>query len=89
MTSVSSDVLKDLAPTGKIRAAINYGNGVLVAGLGSVTDPLTPIRGCPFLSRCPEGEPQLCGQSMPSLTRLGPDHYAACYKRGSVPESEA
>jgi len=26
---VSSDVLKDLAPTGKIRAAINYGNGVL------------------------------------------------------------
>jgi polar amino acid transport system substrate-binding protein len=26
---VSADVLKDLAPTGKIRAAINYGNGVL------------------------------------------------------------
>jgi polar amino acid transport system substrate-binding protein len=27
--SVSSDVLKDLAPTGKLRAAINFGNGVL------------------------------------------------------------
>ncbi len=26
---VSADVLKDLAPTGKLRAAINYGNGVL------------------------------------------------------------
>ena len=61
----------------------------LQAIAGAVPDPLTPIRGCPFLSRCPEGEPQLCGQSMPSLTRLGPDHYAACYKRGSVPESEA
>jgi peptide/nickel transport system ATP-binding protein len=61
----------------------------LQAIAGAVPDPLTPIRGCPFLSRCPEGEAQLCGQSMPSLTRLGPDHLAACYKRGSVPESEA
>jgi polar amino acid transport system substrate-binding protein len=26
----SPDVLKDLAPTGKLRAAINFGNGVLV-----------------------------------------------------------
>lgn len=26
---VSADVVKDLAPTGKLRAAINYGNGVL------------------------------------------------------------
>ena len=26
---VSPDVLKDLAPTGKLRAAINFGNGVL------------------------------------------------------------
>jgi polar amino acid transport system substrate-binding protein len=33
--SVSADVLKDLAPTGKLRAAINYGNGVLAQrGLG-------------------------------------------------------
>jgi peptide/nickel transport system ATP-binding protein len=61
----------------------------LQAIAGAVPDPLTPIRGCPFLSRCPEGEPQLCGQRMPSLTRLGPDHFGACYKRGSVPESEA
>ena len=26
---MSADVLKDLAPTGTLRAAINYGNGVL------------------------------------------------------------
>ncbi len=28
-STVSPDVLKDLAPTGKLRAAINFGNGVL------------------------------------------------------------
>lgn len=52
---------------------------------GTVPDPLSPIRGCPFLSRCPEGEPELCGRAMPALKRLGPDHQVACYKRGSVP----
>ena len=61
----------------------------LQAIAGTVPDPLAPIRGCPFLSRCPEGEPELCGQSMPSLTALAPDHLVACYKRGSVPEGEA
>ncbi len=30
MTDVSAAVLKDLAPTGKLRAAINQGNGVMV-----------------------------------------------------------
>jgi polar amino acid transport system substrate-binding protein len=34
---VPSDVLKDLAPTGKLRAAINLGNSVLAQG--SATDP--------------------------------------------------
>lgn len=29
VTSVPADILKDLAPTGALRAAINYGNGVL------------------------------------------------------------
>jgi len=55
---------------------------------GTLPDPLTPIRGCPFLSRCPEGEPAVCGQAMPSLMPLAPDHHVACYKRGSVPEAE-
>src|SRR3990170_1065495 len=61
----------------------------LQAIAGTVPDPLAPIRGCPFLSRCPEGEPELCGQRMPALTALAPDHLVACYKRGSVPEGEA
>jgi peptide/nickel transport system ATP-binding protein len=61
----------------------------LEAIAGTVPDPLTPIRGCPFLSRCPEGEADLCGGSMPSLNPLAPDHLVACYKRGSVTEAEA
>ncbi|MGH7264488.1 MAG: ABC transporter ATP-binding protein [Candidatus Rokuibacteriota bacterium] len=60
----------------------------LVAIAGTVPDPLTPIRGCPFLSRCPEGEPDPCGQAMPSLKPFPPDQLVACYKRGSVPEAE-
>ena len=52
---------------------------------GAVPDPLAPIPGCPFLSRCPEGEPAVCGQAMPALRELDPGRYAACYKRGSVP----
>jgi oligopeptide/dipeptide ABC transporter ATP-binding protein len=53
---------------------------------GAVPDPLAPIPGCPFLSRCPEGEPALCGDAMPAPRALGPRRLVACYKRGSVPE---
>jgi oligopeptide/dipeptide ABC transporter ATP-binding protein len=60
----------------------------LQAIAGTVPDPLTPIRGCPFLSRCPEGEPDVCGYAMPSLSPVAPDHHVACYHRGSVPEAE-
>jgi oligopeptide/dipeptide ABC transporter ATP-binding protein len=56
---------------------------------GTVPDPLTPIRGCPFLSRCPEGEPAVCGVVMPAMRALTGDHRVACYKRGSVPEPAA
>jgi oligopeptide/dipeptide ABC transporter ATP-binding protein len=61
----------------------------LQAIAGTVPDPLSSIRGCPFLSRCPEGDPELCGHAMPSLHPLAPDHFVACYRRGSVPEGEA
>jgi len=54
---------------------------------GTVPDPLMPIKGCPFLSRCPEGEQDLCGAAMPARRWLGPGHQVACYKRGSVAES--
>jgi oligopeptide/dipeptide ABC transporter ATP-binding protein len=55
----------------------------LVAIPGSVPDPLAPLPGCPFLPRCPEGEPELCGRAMPPLRPLGADRHGACYKRGS------
>lgn len=58
----------------------------LQAIAGTVPDPLVPIRGCPFLSRCPEGEPDVCGTAMPALETLDPDHAVACFKRGSGPE---
>jgi oligopeptide/dipeptide ABC transporter ATP-binding protein len=61
----------------------------LQAIAGTVPDPLSSIPGCPFLSRCPEGDPELCGHRMPSLHALAPDHLVACYRRGSVPEGEA
>ncbi len=54
---------------------------------GTVPDPLLPIRGCPFLSRCPEGEQDPCGLAMPALAAVTPDHQVACFKRGSVPEA--
>jgi peptide/nickel transport system ATP-binding protein len=53
---------------------------------GAVPDPLAPIPGCPFLSRCPEGEPGLCGDAMPAPYTLSAHRYVACYKRGSMPE---
>jgi ABC-type dipeptide/oligopeptide/nickel transport system ATPase component len=53
---------------------------------GAVPDPLAPIPGCPFLSRCPEGEPALCGEAMPARRALGAHRHVACYKRGSMPE---
>jgi len=61
----------------------------LEAIAGSVPDPLVPLPGCPFLPRCPEGDPAVCGRAMPALTALAPDHAVACYRRGSVPEGEA
>jgi oligopeptide/dipeptide ABC transporter ATP-binding protein len=56
---------------------------------GAVPDPLAPIPGCPFLSRCPEGEPALCGDAMPALHELSAHRRVACYKRGSLPEIAA
>src|SRR4051812_44280199 len=42
--SASPDVLKDLAPTGKLRAAINLGNGVLAqtGAAGGQPEGITP-----------------------------------------------
>src|SRR3982074_1487730 len=42
MSSVSADVLKDLAPTGTLRAAINLGNIVLAQGTPENPGGVTP-----------------------------------------------
>src|SRR5450432_2355244 len=41
-TAVSADVLKDLAPTGKLRASINLGNIVLAQGTPAAPTGVTP-----------------------------------------------
>ena len=72
-----------------LRSTAHFGLGEgerLQAIAGTVPDPLVPIRGCPFLSRCPEGETDVCGAAMPARVPLAPDHLVACYKRGSAPE---
>jgi peptide/nickel transport system ATP-binding protein len=73
-----------------LRSTPHFGLGEgerLQAIAGSVPDPLTLIPGCPFLSRCPEGERDLCGRVMPALTPATANHLVACYKRGSLPEA--
>jgi polar amino acid transport system substrate-binding protein len=42
VTPVSPDVVKELAPTGKLRAALNFGNGVLVQGSPDDPKGVTP-----------------------------------------------
>ena len=54
---------------------------------GAMPNPFSPIQGCPFLSRCPEGERELCGHAAPRLQPLvSPSHLVACFKRGSDAE---
>jgi peptide/nickel transport system ATP-binding protein len=55
---------------------------------GMIPNPFSLIPGCPFLSRCPEGERDLCGNAAPQLQTLeSPTHLVACFKRGSVVEA--
>jgi polar amino acid transport system substrate-binding protein len=42
VTTISPDVLKDLAPTGKLRASINLGNSVLAQGTPQAPAGVTP-----------------------------------------------
>jgi oligopeptide/dipeptide ABC transporter ATP-binding protein len=58
----------------------------LTAIRGSVPGPFVRIRGCPFLSRCDEGEVEVCGQAMPALQEIEPTRRVACYKRGCGPD---
>ncbi len=46
---------------------------------GQPPDLIAPPAGCGFCDRCPQALP-VCKTMPPLLTRVGPDHYAACHK---------
>ncbi|MGI9489213.1 MAG: ABC transporter ATP-binding protein [Geminicoccaceae bacterium] len=45
---------------------------------GTVPDPLSPIQGCAFSSRCRHAEPD-CRATAPDLASIGPAHFVACH----------
>ncbi len=48
------------------------------AGAAELPNPAQPPMGCVFHTRCPLME-SACVASVPSLRRVGPEHYAACH----------
>ncbi len=49
---------------------------------GEPPDPRMPILGCPFHTRCPLVD-SMCVRELPTLRRVGADHYAACHFVGT------
>jgi peptide/nickel transport system ATP-binding protein len=47
---------------------------------GTIPDPFDKITGCPFYSRCPLADPNICKDNNPELTQRSPDHQVACFK---------
>lgn len=48
------------------------------AALPEVSNTLTPIKGCPFASRCPHATAQ-CHEIAPEFKELSPNHSVACH----------
>jgi peptide/nickel transport system ATP-binding protein len=46
---------------------------------GTVPDPYSRLKGCPFWPRCPEYMPDLCDQDMPPVITVEPGHVVACH----------
>jgi peptide/nickel transport system ATP-binding protein len=46
---------------------------------GTVPDPYSRIKGCPFFPRCPEYMPDLCDQDVPPVVEIEPGHVVACH----------
>ena len=45
---------------------------------GEVPSLLTPLKGCPFASRCPKAMPQ-CHQELPKRKEVSPGHFVSCH----------
>jgi peptide/nickel transport system ATP-binding protein len=46
---------------------------------GTVPDPYSRLKGCPFFPRCPEFMPGVCDQDVPPVVEIEPDHVVACH----------
>jgi oligopeptide transport system ATP-binding protein len=46
---------------------------------GDVPSPANPPSGCVFRTRCRYAKPE-CGEAVPPLRQVGPDHYKACIR---------
>jgi oligopeptide/dipeptide ABC transporter, ATP-binding protein, C-terminal domain len=51
---------------------------------GRVPSPIDPPPGCRFVERCYERHDKMCSEKTPELVKVKPNHYVACFKRGST-----
>jgi oligopeptide transport system ATP-binding protein len=47
--------------------------------VGDIPSPSNPPSGCPFHTRCPYNDGDLCQRELPQLREVAPGHFAACH----------
>ncbi len=69
------------------RLRVDAEDGALYTIQGEIPSPIDVPPGCPFLSRCPEGDDD-CAQSRPRLQPSAAGGLIACFKRRTADRSE-